>query len=146
MRKLLILLLAVLLVATVFGDVEARAKYKTVPGLATTIAAGVIDTSSTISTSAWESVMPVVICECDSALVTIQTSVNGTTWVTLVSEQLDGTDGTTALQLQKTVTKVGTTASTFTEVVPLNYLRAIVNVNDSAANLSGLVFRLYYRD
>jgi len=148
MKRILVIIIAVLLAVSIGSDVMARAKWKTVSGLATTIAPGVSDTSNTLSCSTWDSVQPVIICESDSALVTIQHSVDGTTWLTLMTKQIDGTDGTTALQWNTALTRTGYTGSTFTEAPPLNYLRCIVNVNDSAGadTLSGLVFRLYYKD
>lgn len=113
--------------------IETGAAYRVwkVDGLTAAITAGTADTSSTISAIRCEDMYTLVVCECDSALVTVEGSVDGTNWWTVGSKQLDGTDGTIAAQWYGPVfTALGTDSKSDVPVPPPDQLRYIVNVND----------------
>ncbi len=112
-------------------------KYISIDSIAASRAPGVIDTSSTISTGAYDTMDLFVAYEGDSSLVTVQGSIDGSAWYTLSSFTLNGVDGTRAIQFYgPIVTKGGAAAAigTLSEfpLAPLNYTRLILNNNDAA--------------
>lgn len=129
--------LAVLALAVVFSTAYAGMWTKNVGGLATTLGSQptVADTSESILVQNLENLNLKVFCEGDSFKVTCQvTNDSGTNWVTLFTEQCNGTDGTYALQLNKNYTALGTGGTTYVDTPPGQMIRIIVTNDDAGSS------------
>ncbi len=137
-RFCMIFLTIALVLATLALPAQAVSrKVITLDSIGATIVPAHIDTSSTISTGAYDDMLLFVSYEGDSATVTVQESVTGATWYTMATMILNGTDGTQALQFFGPLVGKGSAAAslgTLTEfpLPPLNYTRVILNNHDKA--------------
>jgi len=134
-RLVPVVILGVVALAIVLGGLNtvADAAYRVwkVSGLTATINPSAIDTSDAISAIRCEDMFTCIVCECDSALVTVQGTVDGTNWWTVATKQFDGTDGTIAAQWYGPVfTALGTDSKSDIPMPPPDQIRYIVNVND----------------
>lgn len=109
--------------------------WKNVGGIASSIARGVADTSETIVTAACKDLHMQLFCDADSAKLILQVSNDGgTRWCTLLTEQVNGTDETYALQVNKVLSALGTGGTTYLPLPPGSRIRFIVNNDDAAVS------------
>jgi len=103
-----------------------------ITSLAATLNPGVSDTSASFWTQGCQNLNLYLHGEMDSMLVTVQTSRDKRTWCQLYQEQINGTDGTLALQLNRPITRLGSGGTDYFEVPTLDWVRVIANNNDTA--------------
>ena len=125
------LVLALVLVPLMMPE-SVEAKRMRLGGLATSYAPAVVDTSSSASVATCADLHWLVFFEGDSLLITLQGSPNNSNWVSLATKQVNGTDGTYALQWDGTLSHLGTGGTTYLGFPPPRYVRWIVNNNDAA--------------
>ena len=127
--------IAVLLIAAAAVPSDAGVKRWHNPGIAASIAPAVIDTSSTIGVSSWNEFSLFVAYEGDSSKVSVEGSMDGTNWYTLLAAvQLNGVDGTYALQYYKPITVTTSASKNDSQVWLGNYVRIILNNDDAAGD------------
>lgn len=102
------------------------------PGISATMRPSLVDTTTTINASRCSDLHFVIAGEMDSLLYTLQGSEDGTNWVTLKSAQINGTDGTYAIQASTSLSQIGTAGTDTQLYPPPSFVRAILNNNDTA--------------
>lgn len=113
--------------------------------VASTLAAGAADTCNTINMNKCDGLSWVTAFEGDSCLVTVQGSEDETNWTSLGATQVNGTDGTYAIQWSYIYTVLTTNSKNDIAMPPPRYVRVILNNNDTTGSddMGVITFKAY---